>query len=126
MIATAKHSSLDLKRGDLENYQSAFVGGGVAERKEVAGAGETGGYIGVVLRKRNIIRSHSKTAVSDAERKAGSALNQGDFEEAKRIIATARYTVNENEIHLGEDLFAEYSGRLVAKEQEITRRESGQ
>jgi len=104
--------------------RKSVVGADVVEQREVMGAAGAGGYIQIVLRKRNIIRSHTKAAVLDAERKADRALDKGDFEEAKRVVATARYSVNENEIHLGDELFAEYSGRLVAKEQGILKREA--
>ncbi|MBN2272633.1 MAG: hypothetical protein JXN61_18615, partial [Sedimentisphaerales bacterium] len=97
-----------------------------SEQEELKGTTGDGGYIQIVLRKREIIRSHTKAVVLEAERKATEAMDKGQFDEAKRVIATARYSVNENEIHLGDELFAEYSGRLVAKEQEILKREGDQ
>ncbi|MBN2138989.1 MAG: hypothetical protein JW720_14365, partial [Sedimentisphaerales bacterium] len=113
----------------------AFNGGagnveGQAEEVSVAGSREPqpvtekGGYIEVVLRKRNIIRSHTKAVVEDAIRNADASLAKGDFDDAKRTVAIARFTVNENEIHLGDTLFTEYSSQLNAKEAEAIDREA--
>lgn len=125
IIDVAEPDSVSVGEVDLRRGHYTVSGGAIDQdnSEEAKGAAGVGGYIGVVLKNRNIIRSYTKAAVVEAEQKAGVALSKGDFDEARRLIATARFTVNENEIHLGEALFAEYSGRLVAKEQEITRRE---
>jgi general secretion pathway protein D len=96
-----------------------------AGESAVAGAGETqtiteesgkttaeGNYIEIINRRRNVIRSLTKTLVSDAITKAETCISKGDFDGAKEIIIKAEQTVNENRLHIGEDAFNEYSGQL--------------
>jgi len=77
-------------------------------------------FIDVILRKRNILRSHTKAVVENALRKADEYANKAEFDKAKRAIASALSTVNENEIHLGDVLFKEYTDKLKAKSEEIS------
>ena len=46
-------------------------------------------------------------------------MEQGQFDKANKEVEAAEYTVNENQIHLGETLYKEYSGKLKALTEEI-------
>ncbi|MCK4294225.1 MAG: hypothetical protein KAY65_13585, partial [Planctomycetes bacterium] len=81
------------------------------------------GYIELILRRRKILRSHTKAVVEDALNKAKSYVEEDDFEKAKRAIETAEFTVNENQVHLGDALYKEYNSRLKEKAGEILRKE---
>ncbi|UCF00146.1 MAG: hypothetical protein JSV82_03505, partial [Planctomycetota bacterium] len=71
-----------------------------------------GGYIEVINRKRNILRSHTRAVVNDAVTKAQNYVSQGDFDKAKQAVETAERTVNKNQLYLGDELFSQYNSQL--------------
>ena len=79
-----------------------------------------GNYIEQINKKRNILRTYTGTVVNNAIAKANSLMVQGEFDKAKKEIEQAQFTVNENQIHIGEALFKEYSGKLKTVSDEIT------
>ena len=86
-------------------------------------AGE-GTYIEQITKKRNIIRTYTATVVNNATTKANSFISQGQFDKAKKEVEAAQFTVNENQIHLGDALFKEYSDRLKALTSEIAAKQN--
>ncbi|MBL7146299.1 MAG: hypothetical protein ISS76_18825, partial [Phycisphaerae bacterium] len=96
---------------------------GAAPRVASPVTGESS-YIDVINRKRNIIRSHTKAVVSDAVAKAGDYMSKAEFDKAKNIVETAALTVNKNQMHLGDELFKEYSSELKVLSGEIADKES--
>ncbi|MBN2594918.1 MAG: hypothetical protein JXA81_15535, partial [Sedimentisphaerales bacterium] len=83
-----------------------------------------GTYIEQITKKRNIIRTYTGTVVNNATTKANSFISQGQFDKAKKEVEAAQFTVNENQIHLGDALFKEYSDRLKALASEITAKQN--
>ncbi len=81
-------------------------------------------YIEVINRKRSIIRSHTRAVVNDAIAKARSYMDRGRFDRAKNVVETAKLTVNQNQMHLGDALFKEYSSKLEVLTEEIVEREN--
>ena len=81
-------------------------------------------YIEQITKKRNIIRTYTGTVVNNATTKANSLINQGQFDKAKKEIEAAEFTVNENQIHLGDALFKEYSSKLKALKSEIVEKQN--
>ncbi|MFB0553775.1 MAG: hypothetical protein ACETWQ_10730, partial [Phycisphaerae bacterium] len=81
-------------------------------------------YIEVINRRRSIIRSHTKAVVDDAIAKARSYNDQGRFDKAKNVVETAVLTVNQNQMHLGDELFKEYSSKLKELAEEIAEKEN--
>jgi len=78
-----------------------------------AGSTETqGGFIEVINRRRNIIRSHMQAVVGDAADRAQTFMAQGEFEKAREPIDEAQRLVNQNQLHLGDDLYRQHSSRL--------------
>jgi tetratricopeptide (TPR) repeat protein len=71
-----------------------------------------GGFIEVINRRRNIIRSHMQAVVSDAADRAQTFMAQGEFEKAREPIDEAQRLVNQNQLHLGDELYRQHSGRL--------------
>ena len=114
----AKSVKQDVAEADVVKEGQAEAD--VVKAGQAEAPAEKGGYIDVILRKRNILRSHTKAVVEDAMRKADAYLGQGEFEKAKTAIETAQFTVKENEIHLGDSLFKEYSSQLEVKSGEIS------
>ena len=81
-----------------------------------AGAGEPEqeqtGYIGVINRRRSVIRGRTKAVVNDATAKAEGLIGQGQFDKAKEAVEAAERVVYENQQQLGDYLFNQYSGQL--------------
>jgi len=73
---------------------------------------EEGGYIEVINRRRNILRSHTKAVVSDAVAKAQNYVSQGEFSKAKEAVEIAERTVSKNQLHMGDELFEQYIAEL--------------
>ena len=71
-----------------------------------------GGFIEVINRKRNILRSHTRAVVNDAVTKAQNYVSQGDFDNAKQEVEAAERTVNKNQMYLGDELFSQYTSQL--------------
>jgi len=80
-------------------------------------------YIDQVVRTRNILRDYTKTVVNNAMAKARAHMGQGEFDKAKKEIEMAQYTVNQNQIHLGDALYGEYSGKLNVMNEEIIQKQ---
>ena len=78
-----------------------------------------GGYIQVINRKRNILQSHTRAVVNDAVAKAQSFVSEDKFDEAKEAIETAEGIVNKNRLHLGDELFEQYSRQLRQLSEQI-------
>jgi len=78
-----------------------------------AADGEQGGFIAVINRRRNIIRSHTQAVVTDAVNEAQKRMAQGKFDTAREPIDDAYRVVNLNQLHLGDDLYKQYSERLT-------------
>jgi Flp pilus assembly secretin CpaC/tetratricopeptide (TPR) repeat protein len=76
-------------------------------------------YIDQVVRTRNILRDYTKTVVNNALTKARTHMGQGEFDQAKKVIEMAQYTVTEYQIHLGDALYEEYTGKLNVVHEEI-------
>ncbi len=81
-------------------------------------------YIEKINRERKIIRDYTRVVVNDAIAKARSYINQARFDRAKNAVETAALTVNQNQMHLGDALFKEYSGKLKAMTEEILEKEN--
>jgi len=81
---------------------------------------EQGGYIEVIKRNRNIQRSYTKAVVNDAIAKARNYLSQGQFDKAEEVVENAERIVNQNQLHLGDDLNAQYNNDLKQMNDEIT------
>ncbi|MHC4148112.1 MAG: hypothetical protein ACYSR5_01380 [Planctomycetota bacterium] len=101
---------------------AGLVGAGASEAAEPAT--DEGGYIEVINRKRNILRSHTKAIVNDAVDKAQDYLNRGDFEAAKEATEAAERTVTKNQLHLGDDIFVRYSTQLNELLQKIVAKQN--
>ena len=83
-------------------------------------------YIDQVVRTRNILRDYTQTVVNNALTKARTHIGEGEFDQAKKEIEMARYTVNENQIHLGEALYEEYSQKLNGVNEDIIEKQKEQ
>ncbi len=110
---TQQPTEMLLEAGDIAQPQPAI---GVPQVPEslTAGAGqqEQTGYVGVINRRRNIIRGRTKAVVSDATNKAQQLIVQGQFDKAKEAVETAERVVYENQQQLGNYLFNQYSDQL--------------
>lgn len=101
---------------------AGVVGAGAPEAAEPAT--DEGGYIEVINRKRNILRSHTKAIVNDAVDKAQDYLKRGDFEAAKEAVEAAERTVTKNQLQLGDDIFMRYSSQLNELLQKIVEKQN--
>jgi len=81
-------------------------------------------YIEKINRERDIIRSYTRAVVNDAIAKARSYIKQARFDKAKNVVETAALTVNKNQMHLGDELFKEYSSKLEVLTEEIAEKEN--
>lgn len=130
--AGAERTDLSVKddlfglRGEIvqeaEEEEVAGVVGGIPEAAEPAT--DEGGYIEVINRKRNILRSHTKAVVNDAVDKAQDYLNRGDFDAAKEAVEAAERMVTKNQLHLGGDIFNQYSSQLNELLQKIVEKQN--
>ena len=93
----------------------------VVERKAPEELPVKGSYIEVVNRRRNILRGHTRAVVNDAVAKAQGYISQGEFDKAKEAVETAERAVNENQLHLGDDLFKQYRSDLKQLTEKIVR-----
>jgi type II secretory pathway component GspD/PulD (secretin)/TolA-binding protein len=84
----------------------------IAEPKAAEPVTDEGNYLEVINRKRNILRSHTRAVVNDAVTKAQNYVSQGEFDKAKEAVETAERAVNKNQLHLGDELFKQYSDQL--------------
>jgi len=65
-------------------------------------------YIEVANRKRNILKGHTKAVVDDAVTKTHIYINQGEFDKAQEVVASAEFAVNKNQMYLGEIHYKQY------------------
>ena len=70
------------------------------------------GYIGVINRRKNVIRGMVKAVVNDASDKAQTAMSQGQFDKAKDAVESAQKVVFDNQQAIGDYLFNQYTGQL--------------
>ncbi len=82
-----------------------------------------GGYIEVINRKRNVIRSHTRAVVNDAIAKAQSYVSQGKFDKAQEVVASAELVVNNNQMYLGNEIFKQYINTLQQLNEQVTKAE---
>ena len=85
-----------------------------------------GTYIEQITKQRNILRTYTGTVVNNAVTKANNLVNEGKFDKAKQEVEAAEFVVNENQIHLGEALFKEYSEKLKALTGKIAEKQAQQ
>jgi tetratricopeptide (TPR) repeat protein len=83
-----------------------------------------GGYIEVIKRRQNILRSHTEAVVSDALAKARSYQAENQFDQATKSVEYAQNIVNKNRLSLGEELFQQYSDELQRMRDEINSAQS--
>lgn len=81
---------------------------------------QSGGYIEVIKRRQNILRSHTEAVVSDALAKARSYQAGNQFDQAIKSVEYAQNIVNKNRLSLGEELFQRYSDELQRMRDEIS------
>jgi type II secretory pathway component GspD/PulD (secretin)/tetratricopeptide (TPR) repeat protein len=79
-----------------------------------------GGYIEVIKRRQNILRSHTEAVVGDALAKARSYQAENQFDQATKSIEYAQNIVNKNRLSLGEEMFKRYSDELQRMRDEIS------
>ncbi len=75
-------------------------------------AGDTGGFVGEINRRRSVIRSHTQAVVNNAVDQAQKYLAQGEFDQARDVVFNAQGVVNRYQMHLGEDLYKQYTQQL--------------
>jgi general secretion pathway protein D len=93
--------------GPTASAQNESVAAGTGEPAQ-----EQTGYIGVINRRRSIIRGRTKAVVNDTAAKAQGFISQGQFDKAQEAVETAEKVVYENQQQLGDYLFNQYSGQL--------------
>jgi type II secretory pathway component GspD/PulD (secretin) len=81
------------------------------------------GYITVINRRRNVIRGMVKAVVNDAVEKADRLLADGECEKAMQVVEDAQNVVYENQQHLGDYLFNQYTGQLGQLSEKIAEQE---
>ncbi len=86
---------------------------------------EEGGYIEVINRRRNVLRSHTRAVVNDAVAKAEEFLNQDQFSKAKEAVETAERIVNQNQLYLGDEFLGQYSRQLKELSARIVEADKG-
>ena len=104
-------ATIDRLLAASDNQQASQVEQGITPGT-VQGAESPGGFIDVINRRRNIIRSHTEAVVNDAIDRAQTLMAKGEFEQAREPIDEAQRLVNQNQLHLGDDLYKQYTGRL--------------
>ncbi|MBW8002039.1 MAG: hypothetical protein FVQ80_08445, partial [Planctomycetes bacterium] len=78
-------------------------------------------YIDVIKRKRSIIQSHTKAVVNDAVAKAQDFVALGEYKEAKEVVELAERKVNDNQTHLGDEIYEQYTRVLSEFKNNISR-----
>ncbi len=89
------------------------------EEKQTAQQGD-GGYIEVINRKRNILRSYTRSVVNDAVNKAQDYISKGQYDNAKIAVEDAQRLVMKNELDLGQEQFTQYTAQLRGLSEQIT------
>ena len=90
-----------------------------AQATAVAAEQEQDGYIGVINQKHDILKSYTKAVVTEATTKGREYLSKGEFDKAKESLEAAERTIRNNELHLGEELYRQYSSELRLLSDEI-------
>ncbi len=80
-----------------------------------------GGYVEVINRRRNILRSHTSAVVNDAVNKAEVHIDNGDLDAAREAIGEAERLVNDNHLHLGDEVFNQYTDQLITLSERIAK-----
>jgi hypothetical protein len=70
------------------------------------------GYLDSISRKRKLKQSYGRAIVRDAVNRVRDCLGKEKFYKAKGMIAAAEQAVNENRMHLGDELFEIYKAEL--------------
>lgn len=96
------------------------------EVEKQAAQQSNGGYIEVINRKRNILRSYTRSVVNDAVGKAQDYISKGQYDKAKEAVEDAQRLVMKNELDLGEEQFAQYTNQLRGLSEQITTGQSTQ
>lgn len=81
---------------------------------------DDGGYIEVINRKRNILRSYTRSVVNDAVNKAQDYISKGQYDKAKIAVEDAQRLVMKNELDLGPEQFAQYTSQMRGLSEQIT------
>ncbi|MEE8576308.1 MAG: hypothetical protein V3T31_03555, partial [candidate division Zixibacteria bacterium] len=132
VVAEAEAAELevvDVEVAEAEAVEPEVIKSEVAEPEGVAPrvvspvTGQSS-YIEKIDRERKIIRDYTRVVVTDAIAKARSYIKQGSFDKAKNVVETAALTVNKNQMHLGDELFKEYSSKLEVLTEEIVKKEN--
>ena len=87
---------------------------------EEAAVPHEGIYIEAVNRKMSIVRGHTEAVVNDTVAKAQAYLNQGQFSAASEAVRSAEQVVNNNQLHLGKDIYQNYTKELSQLSTEIS------
>ncbi len=85
---------------------------------------DQGSFIDVINRRRSIIRSHAQAVVGDAVSQAEGFVAENQFNKARESVDIARRVINENQLHLGDELYNQYNQRLNDMAQRIDKAES--
>ena len=79
-------------------------------------------FIQEIQRKRNVLRSHTLAVVNDAFEKANQYMAEGDYDNAIKAVEEAERVVNQNQLHLGEELYTDYDTQLNQLSQTVAER----
>jgi len=77
------------------------------------------GFINVINRRRDVLRSYTQAVVDDAAQKAQTYKNEGKYEKAKDAVQLADRIVLQNQFYLGQELFDSYKSQLFNIDQEL-------
>ena len=82
---------------------------------------EPSSFIEVINRRRNIIRGHVEAVVGDAVNRAQERMAQGQFDDADEAVAGAQAVVDDQQLHLGDEMYKRYAGQLTQVRDRIGR-----
>jgi len=105
-------ATIDRLQMAAQNLQATPLTQPVVTPETPMASDSQGGFIEVINRRRNIIRSHMEAVVNDAVSRAQTLMAQGQFEQAREPIDEAQRLVNQNQLHLGDELYRLHSNRL--------------
>jgi len=84
---------------------------------------ETESYIETVNQKVSIIRGHTKAVINDVNDKAMKYIDNNEFDMARTEIEKGQRIINENQFHLGKEIYKEYNDKLNALSEMIKNRQ---
>jgi len=122
--APAQPKPVEVVRPQPVPMQPAPVQPAAVEPAQTSGseAGtEPSSFIEVINRRRNIIRGHVEAVVSDAVNRAQERMAQGQFDEADEAVSSAQVVVDDQQLHLGDELYRRYAGQLAAVRDRVAR-----